>query len=358
MAMKTVCISTHCDWTSYGSVMQAIGLKKTLLGLGYESFIVRDRPAPAPEKSFAFQWRRNPRMLAKEFLSIPYRRERERMYRESNSFIRRTTDIKYFDSYNTLKENIPQADFYLAGSDAIWHPDICREVFFLDFVPEGIKRLSYGASMKKTNIPEKNKEKFASLVSKMDAISVREQEAADVIEQFTQKAIAVHIDPSFLLTSEEWREFSKEYPIERPYILVYTIFWDRTYNKQLKRLKRQTGYEIVAICPGGISSVWADRKIFDADPGQFLYLIDHAEAVVSSSFHGIALALNFHKKTAAVIDPASPSRIRNLLSLLAVRNRDIADVMNFDLSGYVDINRRISEERERSVEYLREVLAE
>ena len=79
MAMKTVCISTYCDWASYGSVMQAIGLKKTLLGLGYESFIVCDRPAPAPEKSFAFQWRRNPRMLAKEFLSIPYRREREQI---------------------------------------------------------------------------------------------------------------------------------------------------------------------------------------------------------------------------------------------------------------------------------------
>ena len=47
--MKKACIATYCEWTSYGSVMQAIGLKKMLLRLGVESFVLRDFPAPVSE---------------------------------------------------------------------------------------------------------------------------------------------------------------------------------------------------------------------------------------------------------------------------------------------------------------------
>ena len=44
--VKTVCVSTYCEWSSYGSVLQAIGLKKCLETLGMESFVIRDNPAP------------------------------------------------------------------------------------------------------------------------------------------------------------------------------------------------------------------------------------------------------------------------------------------------------------------------
>ena len=353
---KKACVSTYCEWTSYGSVMQAIGLKTTLLQLGIESFIVRDVPAPAPQKSFGFQFSKCPKMLVKAILSIKYRKHRERMYAKNIDFIRKNVDIMYFNDYLALKSHPPIADFYIAGSDAIWHPHLCKDVFFLDFLPENKKRVSYAASMNKTVIPDDKKEKFSALVSKMDCISVRERDVADNIAQFTDKKASVHIDPSFLLTSDDWRAMSKKYDVSKPYILVYSIFWDKKLNKELKKLRKRTGFKIVALCPGGVSSVWANKKIFDADPGEFLYLVDHAEAVVSSSFHGIALALNLNKKIAPVINPSSPSRIQNLLDTLGVEFYEIEDVLNFDLASYSGINEKISEERERSITYLQEVL--
>lgn len=354
--MKKVCVSTYCEWSSYWSVMQAIGLKKCLADLGYDSFIVRDAPAPVSCKAFPFSISSNPKTLIKNFLRWKVSKQRSILYENSVKFIKKNTDVRYFNDYEVLKNHFPDADYYIAGSDQIWHPALCKRAFFLDFLPPEKKRLSYAASMGVLQPPEDKKELFGELVSKFDSISVREEEMTDVLPQYTEKKILRHIDPTFLADAKYWGGLSEKYPIKKPYILVYTIYWDKRCNNELKKLHKQTGYDIVALCPNGPSLLWANKKIYDADPGQFLYLIKNAEAVVSSSFHGVALSVNFNKKIAPVINPKSPSRISSLLNILGINPVTICDVMKFDESQYVHINRRIEEEKARSIDYLRGVL--
>lgn len=354
--MKTVCVSTFCEWSSYGSVMQAIGLKKTLEALGLESFIVRDVPAPLAHRDFPFVFSKNPKVLLKNLIDLPFRPAKKRLHENSVRFINEHVDIKYYNDYEALRTNVPRADHYLAGSDQIWHPALCKPAFFLDFLPPERKRLSYAASMGVTEIPAEKKETFRNLVQRFTTLSAREREVVDVLESLVERDVNQHIDPTFLLDSDRWRMLMGEYPIQKPYILVYALYWDRKLNKKLKALRRQTGYDIVALCQSGYSSAWANKKIYDADPGQFLYLIDHAQAVVSSSFHGVALALNLNKKVAAVINPSAPSRLSTLLETLQVPQCDISHVMDFDLSAYDGINERIVRERNRSITYLKEIL--
>lgn len=351
-----VCISTFCEWESYGSVMQALGLKKCLLDLGHESFIIRDVPAPLSSKTFPFQISLKPKKMLKQLLGRNARRQRSILYTNSVKFIREHLDIRYFNDYDTLCKCVPSADFYLVGSDQIWNPALCERAFFLDFLPLEQQRLSYAASMGTTQVPEDKEALFAEMISRFDNISVREEEMVEALFPYTEKSIKRHIDPTFLVDARYWRELATEYPVERPYILVYAIYWDKCYNRELKKLHKQTGYDIVALSPAGISRVWSNKKIYDADPGQFLYLIQNAEAVISSSFHGIALAINFNKKVAAVVNPKSPSRICTLLNILGVDKVSVSDVMKFDQSQYELINRRIEEERVHGIQYLKEVL--
>ncbi len=354
--MKTVCVSTYCEWGSYGSIMQTMGLKKQLSDLGFNSFVVRDKPAP--EKRLLFKWntRFGLKGICRDILNLPNRRKMRRYYAATLQYMRQHVDIVYYPDAAALKNQPPHADYYLVGSDQVWHPVLCNPSFFLDFVPSHHRRISYAVSMNLSYVPEKNKERFHSYVSKFDEISVREEEMIDVISPFTEKDIHTHIDPSFFLNADEWRARSHPYPMKKPYILVYALYWDKKLNAELKELKRTSGCEIVSLCPNGISPVWADRLICDADPGQFLYLIDHAEAVVTSSFHGVALSLNFNKKLAAILNPATPVRIHNILNVLNVPQVGIADVMNFNLGDYARINERIKEERTRGAEYLKKVL--
>ena len=354
--MKKVCISTYCEWSSYGSVLQAMGLKQALQEIDRKSFIVRDTPAPVAQKHFSFRVCANPRALLNEIRNTRARRKKDILYRNSVEFINHHVDIQYYNDFETLCKNIPDADFYLAGSDQIWHPNLCKKAFFLDFVPVDTKRLSYAASMGIEKIPQEKESEFHKLISKMETISVREADAAEIIRRYTDKPICRHIDPTFLVDQAFWRRVSREYPIKTPYILVYAIYWDVAYNRELKELHKKTGYDIVALCPSGRSRVWANKRIYDADPGQFLYLVDHAQAVVSSSFHGVALSVNLNKKIAAIINPNAPSRLTTLLSVLGIRKRNITEVMQFDLADYDRINKKIEQEKQASMQYLTEVL--
>ncbi len=354
--MKKVCISTYCEWSSYGSVLQAMGLKQCLQEIGFESFIVRDAPAPLAKRDFPLAISKNPKKLIKDIFNLYYRPARRRQYESCVRFIKEHIDIRYYNDAKALKSNLPQADYFLAGSDQIWHPKLCKPVFFLDFVPQGQRRLSYAASMGTTEIPAEKRDEFARLVRGFDALSVRETDLPDVIGPLVEKDINVHIDPTFLADGESWRRVAGEYPIQKPYILVYGIYWDRKLNRQLKRLRKKTGCAIISLSPTGRTSVWGNRRVCDADPAQFLSLIDHAQAVVSSSFHGVALALNMNKKVAAVVNPKAPSRLASLLETLQVPRYDVADVMEFDLAAYAGINERIARERARSVTYLKEIL--
>ena len=353
--MKKAYIATFCEWTSYGSIMQSIGLKKALNSMGVKSCIIKDTPCPSENIKIPLKLSKNPKVMLKNIYSFWIRKRTQKRYNETIRFIENNVDIEYYDNYQHVKDNCQGADYYISGSDQVWHPDKCSPLFFLDFVPTNKKRLSYAVSMGKTEISEANKEKFVSLVKAFDAFSVREEEMKPIIEQFTEKPINVNIDPTFLVSKEEWRALEEPYDIKKPYILVYSLYWDKKYNDDLKRLRKKTGYDIVAIC-SGLQSCYANKRIFDANPAQFLWLIDNAEAVVTSSFHGVAFSIIFNKKLSAIINPASPSRISNLLRCLNVNNASIDEIDKFDIDNYCETSRLVAAEKERSITYLKEIL--
>lgn len=352
--MKKVCVSTYCEWSSYGSVLQAIGLQKELEGLGYDAFVVRDKPSPGIfiQKYFSLK---NVKGIIKNIYATALKKKAKKRYYGCVDFINNNVKAIYYDSYTSMKNNPPKADYYISGSDQVWHPQLCNQAFFLEFVPEDKKRLSYAASMGVTKIPPNKEEIFRELIMKIDSVSVRETEVASAIGKYTNKEIHVNIDPTFLLEKEKWYSYMKPYPVTGPYILVYAIYWDKALNSELKRLKKETGCKIIAI-KTDISYVSADINIYDADVSQFLWLINNASAVITSSFHGLAFSIIFQKKFAAVINPLAPSRLESLLDTLRINNLEIENVFDFDISCYKNVEKIIEREKEKSIQYLKEIL--
>ncbi len=349
--MKSLKITTYCTWTSVGSVLQALGLKKALRELDCNSSIWLNKR----DNRFTTTRIRSPKTLLTGGYERLIHKKRYAAYKKRMLFINRNIDIEYFTDYKDLSDKA-STDCYegvLAGSDQIWHPDKCDPVFFLDFVKDK-KRLSYGASMGKTDVNEDKKERFGQLINNFDSISVREQECADVISEYTDKEIAVHIDPTFLVSADEWRKYEVEYKIKKPYILLYMLYWNDECKTKIKELKKKTGLPVYAIS-SGLSKVYADKHLFDVGPGEFLWLIDHAEYVVTSSFHGVAFSTVFNKKYAAVNNPKLPSRIDNLLRTVSLPKVDVSSLteQSFD---YDTVNQRITEEKHKSMEYLRRII--
>lgn len=351
--MKSLKIVTYCTWTSIGSILQSLGLKKALHEIGCESTILLD----SHSNNYGHTKIHSLKSLAVRSFEVLNSKKRRAAFNKRMSFISQNIDIKSFSDYDELKSIVEKDDSecIFAGSDQIWNPGMCSQVFFLDFV-QNKKRISYAASMGNTVIPEENKVLFRRLINNFDLISVREDECAEIIRQYTDKDVQRNIDPTFLVRSDEWRSYEKEYKnIQKPYILLYMLYWDVSCAEKIKKLKKETGLPVYAIT-NGLTRAYADKYLYDVGVEEFLWLIDNAEYVVTSSFHGVAFSTIFNKKYAAVVNPSAPSRINNLMETLSVPKIDISDLGKADCFDYDTVNGIIESEREKSIRYLEKAI--
>ena len=351
--LKSAIVSTYCEWSSMGSVLQAQALQEALESIDVVSTVLR--------KSVPILFFRKEKILAvrtlKQLLGImlgcvdiPKKRVAAK---KSEQYIRDNVRCINYSEYSEIENECPEADIYIAGSDQIWHPNIDRRDFFLDYVPSGKKCISYAASMGILDIGEEKKREFVAKLQRFAHISVREYEVRQLFRNEMQlNVVDVHIDPTFLRTATAWRKYAKQRNICKPYILVYPIYWDNEANAALKKLQKQTGYDVISI-HSGIQNIYCTKQLKDVDPGEFLWLIDHAECVVTSSFHGVAFSIIFNKKFSAVINPKAPSRIQSILKLLDINPPEIEKCASECSINYEKVNELIEYEKVRSIDYLR-----
>ena len=349
--MKKAVISTYTHWNSIGSILQSVGLQQALKKIDVEPRTIvftSDENVPAVKRcDLCFN--------ASYIIHIYRLLKRDKLENGRNKaleFIDKYINKKVFDNPECVHFNDGDADVYIAGSDQIWHPNLRRDDFFLSYAPNGKKRISYAASMGVLCIPDQNRDRFREFIAKFDAISVREIDMIPVISNFTSKSVLQHIDPSFLISADSWRNYGREYDVSKPYVLVYALYWDRSLNQQLKELHKNTGLEIISI-QSSLRPIYANRVALNVGPDEFLWLIDHAEGVVTSSFHGTALSIIMNKRLCSIVNPSSPSRISSLMRTLNVDGaKSIRELLTYELD-YKTTNKRIEKEQQRGYEYLK-----
>lgn len=352
---KKICVSTYCNWTSYGSILQTLGLKLFLKEMGVSSFVVIDEVIPPPKKSM-IKFKNGFKSFLVELFQFFIYKKRLNKYNKNTLFIEHNIDIFYFNNYEDLKSNTPHADLYLSGSDQVFNPTKIKPSFFLDYVNERNKRLTYGCSMGVIKIPLGSEKTFSKLINNFDYLSLREEDNIDVIKKYNLKAKFIrNIDPTLLINRTIWEKYETPYNgIGKNFILLYPLFWDKNFNKELKRLHKITKTPIVAIC-GGLNKVYANKRLYDVGVNEFIWLVHHAQSVITSSFHGLAFSLIFKKNFSVVVNPDSSSRISSLLKLFNIRPLEIFE-LNYKSIDYTQFDNLLEEEIKKSENYLQEVI--
>ena len=247
---KTVAVSTFCSWASYGSMLQAYALKQTLKNVGYNSYILIDRPVITPQMRCRIPRTMNPISLLRGCVNRYFLPMLSAQYLKNTGFIRDNIDIIYYNGYEELALNYFRADFYLAGSDQVFNPNNPLPGFYFDYIPEKDKLQTYACSMGTSHVPPEREAVFAKYLKNFTRISVREADSIPELKKYNPHAeYQTNIDPTFLLSAEEWRKKEKEYPIEGEYILLYPLYWDRSLNSQIKKLRKEFGVKVVCVCP-------------------------------------------------------------------------------------------------------------
>ena len=229
-----------------------------------------------------------------------------------------------FCSVDELRDNCPEADVFIAGSDQIWNPVFPNgkdPAFFLEFVPEDKRKISYAASFSVDVLAEADKSRMLPWLSRLDAISVRENSGLTLLEQMGLKGVHV-MDPVFLLEKEDWENLAV-FPDSQGYILVYDFDSSPLMRKLATTLAERTGKKIVSVFPmEGATEVWSDMG-----PREFLGAIRNADFVLSNSFHATAFSLIFQKEFYVLNrEEKINTRMRDLLAAVSLDERLISAI--------------------------------
>lgn len=193
---------------------------------------------------------------------------------------------------NITKEWIEGIDFFICGSDQIWNPTYgtTSELAFCSFAPE--KTVCMSPSFGVSKIPEYREKEYSIWLKKIKALSVREIAGQKIIKNLTGRMAEVLLDPTMLVSSKTWENICKEPENKLPdhYIVCYFLGRvDKSYYKKIRDFSKKKALPVVML----FDILTPEYYVYD--PAEVLYIIKHADYVLTDSFHGSVFSILFHK---------------------------------------------------------------
>lgn len=371
--MKTVAAMTFHHAHNFGSVLQAYALQEYIKELYREAdqsvdYKIIDYYTENQEELYSvFKSEMSAKALAKNLIARPYAKQLRTKHQKFEDFLKNRCQMtRRYRNSAELKNGYPKADVYISGSDQIWNVRArdFSPAYYFDFLDDQAKRISYAASLGPLEIDwtKYDAEGCKMFLKKYSAISVREQGSADNIKKIIDVNCSIHVDPTILLTAEHWRKIQSDIDYNGGrYILLYCLEPSRLQLEMADAVSKKLNLPIVVLRYNNKNDMFNHFvKKYDSGPEDFLAYIDHAALVLSSSFHGTAFSLIYHKPF-YVFNGMKDHRIASILEKMNMRQRsletinDVARVTLNPPDGDV-IESLFEQERKASREYLRSAL--
>ena len=283
-------ILTHPQGTNYGGILQCYALCTYLKKLGHEPIVIQR----VADKSF-FLWSIVRNIL--KTLHFPRYYHPDEVDRMTNirpfiqKYLVRTEPI---DSQGKMKKVCRKygLEAVIVGSDQVWRYDYAINFgynYFLDFVPKDVVKLSYAASLG-LNVWKYNTtqtEQIKRLLSTFRDVSVRENDAVQLCTENLKISPKWLMDPTLLLTEEDYNTIIRPQRIERKYLFVYWLGDKSLVSKDIDYY-RQKGYKIIDI------NLRDNKELYSIE--HWLSYIKYADYIITDSFHGCVFSIIFKKQ--------------------------------------------------------------
>ena len=338
--MKKTGIITFQNANNYGAVFQAFALKTTIEKIGCEAEVIN-------YDSCSMGLKLVQQKHFKDFIEQHLNLTKEYLSKEQ-------IDVSGYDAI-------------ISGSDQVWNPRLTGGdmTYFLDFVPKGIKKVSYAASVGlNEELFLQYKDVYERYVPDFSGISLREETHMPYMKNLVgEKDVIVSVDPTLLLTSKEYMDaMGIDEERGEEFIFVFSYALDPKMYDFANMLSLKYGYKLVAISPYGTGNFVDGTKVLvNVTPNQWLKLFNKAKMIITDSFHGMMFSIIFNKPFYAYApNRSNVARVKDVLKKLGLEDRKLTGVTNImDVSfelDYTKVNQILEKEKERSIEYLRKQL--
>lgn len=304
--MKVGVLTFH--WAgNYGAVLQAFALQRFMMNNKIEVEDINYLPRRC--------------IWNLRFFDIINHRFRKNMKKSivCSRFVRKFLSVskEQYHSYSDLEKCSSNYDAIITGSDQIWNESFLMTAekkptlsYYLDFMPPSKKRISYAASFGTNSLSEGIVAYGLQALKKFNFISVREENAVDMLREHGIKATAV-CDPTLLIEPSEYEKIMKKTSLKMD-------MFDFILRDEL----RSSTATIQYLQNGAFKEkVYLNNRILDVT--EWLQAIRDCHVVVTDSFHCTVFAIIFHKHFIAINDEKSGmnARINTLCHKLGLENR-------------------------------------
>ena len=342
-----IAVITWFHYRNYGTALQVYALCSYLMSEGHDVEIIRYYPRSMgrvlPDYSFrttvknvmghriAKIMSRNHEMQNSNS-RVVYDRifcdgEKEKRFEEflnsALSFSQVCTTLSDLESLND------RYDAFICGSDQIWAPSIFDPHYFLDFVADTNKTISYAPSIGLPKVEDKLVYKhMAELIERIKYLSIREEKGAQIIKAMTGRKAEVVTDPTLLVSPEQWANICDEVDTDSDsYMIVYMLGCEETHWQEVYQIAEEKNLSVRVIPVFERDLERQGCITYPVGPLEFLSLFKNASYVCTDSFHGTIFSILFHRQF-SVFGRFSDedkinqnSRIYNILDATETRDR-------------------------------------
>ena len=197
-----------------------------------------------------------------------------------------------------------------------------------------------------------------------------------MMQKKIDKEIKIVVDPTLLLTRQDWDEIAITSNNYSGYIFVYLLGNNLEHREKIKKIAQILNLRIVTIPHVHMryevnDEKFADVEVYDAGPREFIGWIKNANMIITDSFHGTVFSILYEKsfwtfRRNIDSDPKNMnSRLYSLFENLGIQNRfleEIDDLNNFDMLiekiNYEVVNKHLDILRKDSGKWLKSALKE
>lgn len=374
---KKIGIVTILDVANFGSMLQAYALGTIIQRLNYEvefvnywrqDYTTKNKVRTfLKDKTLGNVAKRCLFALAALLFYAPIRIRVRHFVTKKFKFTRKYT------SFNDIKNNPPNIDIGIFGSDQIWNSSYnggLDRIFWGDF--GSFPHIAYAASSGLESFENNELPEIKHLLANFKSISVRESQTCEYLHNLGFPEVQHVLDPSLLLTAEEWKvsigyqkNTSKRAAMQE-YLLVYSVerFNNDFIFSQARRIADKLNLKVYVVCttyPVKAKKYGVDKIYAMANVPVFLRLIADAKFIIASSFHGTAFAINFNKDFITISPNKYNIRMESIVKQFGLEDRVIKtneiDIFDLKSINYETINTKLTQARKDSLSFIRSSLS-
>lgn len=348
--------------TNYGSFLQAYALKTIISGLGHEVEFINIEPGEQLPQYKISRLHRIKLMWKRLKVKHPYKQLRctLNLHRRFNKEFKSELGVVPGKSHIHF-------DVVVIGSDEVFN--VAQTTWFgfsTQLFGAGLdtdKVISYAGCFGATTIGILSRlgisNRVAQLLKKFSAISVRDKNSKEVVQELTGTEPFLHVDPVIVYG------FDKEIcepPINEEYLLIYTYPGRMNNPEEVESITtyaRKNGLKTVAIAN---YFDWVD-EVVTPHPFEVLGYFKKAKCIVTDTFHGAVMSLKFNKPFCVIVREMNSNKLSYLLQQFTLESRivksvkHLGNVLDSDID-YDEVNKVIANERNNSINYLKSELSE